>query len=219
MRRWIMCLSWIAVTGTLTAAQEAKSLKDGDTLPGSFQVLMATGPRTGMFHSPVDEYDLNPAVLVFVRDVDDLKGPVLDFLKKVDTAIAAHPQARMGACAIVMNDGGYRKVLEAPIDTAIKVPDIELTKATKSKDDKLTVLREAGKSVKFVTLGLGNVGGPAKYEIAKDADITVLFYYQQTVVSNSAFKKAEFNDSAADKILKEIDAKAVEVERLLTRKK
>ena len=219
MRRWIFSLLWITVTGSLAAAQEAQALKAGDTLPGSFQVLMATGPRAGMFHSPVGEYDLEPALLVFVRDADDVKGPVLEFLKKVDAVIAAHPQARMGACAIAMNDGGYRKVLEAPIDTALKVPDIELTKATEAKDEKLRVLSEAGKGLKFVTLGLGSAGGPEKYGLAKDADMVVLFYYQQTVVSNSAFKKGEFNAAAADKILKEMDAKAVEVEKFLTRKK
>jgi hypothetical protein len=219
MRSSIIPVLWTAVAGTLAAAQEAKPLKAGDTIPGSFQVLMATGPRADMFHSPVDEYDLNPAVLIFIRDADDMKGPVLDFLKKVDAAIAAHPQARIGGCAIVMNDGGYRKGLEAPIDTTLKVPDIELTKATVAKDEKLKVLREAGKNLKFVTLGLGNVGGPEKYAIAKDADITVLFYHQQIVVSNSAFKKADFTDMAADKIVSAINAKAVEVEKFLTRKK
>ena len=219
MRRWIIALLSITVTAALSFAQEANPLKAGDTIPGPFQVLMATGPRANMFHAPVGEYDLDPAVLIFLRDVDEVKGPVLDFLKKVDAAIAAHPQARMGACAIILNDGGYRKVLEAPINTAIKVPEIELTKAIEAKDDKLKVLRDAGKPLKFVTLGLGTVGGPEKYGLAKDADITVLFYSQQIVVSNSSFKKADFNDMAANKILKEIEAKAVEVEKFLTRKK
>jgi hypothetical protein len=219
MRRWTIALFLIIAAGAAQAAQDAQPLKAGDTIPGPFQVLMATGPRANMFHCPVCEYDLNPAVLVFIRDAEDVSGPVLDFLKKVDAVIAAHPLARMGACAIVLNDGGYRKVLEAAIDASIKVPDIELTKATETKDAKLQALRKAGENLKFVALGLGTVGGPEKYRIGKDADITILFYYQQVVVSNTAFKKADFNEMAADKLLKEIEAKAVEVEKSLTRKR
>jgi hypothetical protein len=219
MRRSIIAFLWLMAAGALQAADEAKPLQAGDTLPGPFQVYMATGPRAGMFHCPVCEYDLNPAVLIFIRDVADVDAKVLDFLKRVDAAIGAHAQARMGACAIIMNDGGYRKLLEAPIGTEPKVPEIELTKAIGAKDDNVKRLRDLGKNFKFLTLGLGSAGGPEKYGINKDASITVLFYDQQVVVSNSSFKKADFNEMAGDKILKEIDAKAVEVEKLLARKR
>ena len=227
MRRWfidcgLLILSWMLTAGALLAGEDGQSLKPGDPLPGQFQVYMATGPRAGMFHSPVGEYDLNPAVLVFIRDVEDVNGAVMDFLKKLEAAMTSYPQARMGACAIIMNDGGYRKLLEAPIpaiEPTTKIQDLDFTKAIEAKDDKVKVLKTAAKDLKLLTIGLGSVGGPEKYGIPKDADITVLVYYQQQVLAMSSFKKADFNQAAAEPLVKKLETTAQEIIKQLARRR
>lgn len=205
---------------TAAAAQEAKPLKAGATIPGPFQTLMVTGDRAGNFHCPVCEYDLRPAVLVFVRDVDDAGPAVIDFLKKLDALIAKHPSARISACAVFVNDGGYRQLIQSQIDNAAKVADLELTRAVLAKEDKEAKIKDLAKkaSLKNVTLGLGSPNELAKYDLGKDAEVTVLVYNRQQVVGVEAFPKDKLTEEGSAKILKEVEAVADKVEKATARR-
>src|SRR5262245_62991648 len=50
-------------------------------------------------------------------------------------------------------------------------------------------------------LAIDNVTGPKAYKIAKDADITVVFYNNRKVEYNAAFKKGELNNTAVEKVV------------------
>ncbi len=203
----------IAILGVLlavtaAAAQEAKPLKPGDAIPGPFQTLMVTGDRAGHFHCPVCEYDLRPTVLVFVRDVDDAGPALTDFLKKLDALIAKHPKARLAACTIFVNDGGYRQLIQSQIDPTAKVTDLELTRAILAKEDKEAKIKDLAKkaNLKAIPLALGSPKELEKYHLEKNAAVTVLFYNRQQVVSVASLAKDQLTAAEADKILKQIEA-------------
>jgi hypothetical protein len=57
--------------------------------------------------------------------------------------------------------------------------------------------------IKTTILTLDNPAGPKGYNIAKEADVTVLFYKQKQVKANHAFKKGELKD--VDAVVKDLD--------------
>ena len=67
-------------------------------------------------------------------------------------------------------------------------------------------LKELAKKedLKKVVLTLDNKSGPDKYEIAKDADVTVVLYTKRNVKVNHAFKKGELKESDVNKIAAEV---------------
>jgi hypothetical protein len=60
--------------------------------------------------------------------------------------------------------------------------------------------------LKKVALTIESAAGPRSYNIAKDADVTVILYVDKTVKKNFAFKKGELTDAKVEEIVKEIPA-------------
>ena len=58
--------------------------------------------------------------------------------------------------------------------------------------------------LKKVVLSIDNPAGPAKYNVAKDADVTVVLYTKRTVKANYAFKKGELTDKGIDKVVADV---------------
>src|SRR5579859_7752756 len=54
-------------------------------VPASFQLWMVSGPRAARYHSPVCENGLNPAALIFVKELDTEDKGLVALLKKLDT--------------------------------------------------------------------------------------------------------------------------------------
>ena len=72
-----------------------------------------------------------------------------------------------------------------------------------SDDDKAeTKLKELAEkeNLKKVVLTLDNPAGPQGYEIAKEADVTVLLYAQKKVKQNFAYEKGKFTEAEAGKV-------------------
>lgn len=53
-------------------------------------------------------------------------------------------------------------------------------------------------------LAIDNVPGPKGYQIAKDAEVTVILYNKRTVEANFAFRKGELNAKSVDKIVHDL---------------
>jgi len=62
----------------------------------------------------------------------------------------------------------------------------------------------AKENIKTTVLAIDNVAGPKGYDIAKDADVTVMLYTNRDVKVNHAYKKGELNAKAADEIVTEM---------------
>ncbi len=113
--------------------------------------------------------------MVFAREVTD---SLTSLVKKIDEATQKNRDARMGSFVVFCNDDeGLKKKLE---DLADK------------------------EKLKKTILTIDNPAGPEGYEIAKDADVTVILYVSRTVKVNHAYKKGELNDREIDRIMSEI---------------
>lgn len=210
-----LCL--IGATNWLArAADEAKPAPANVArIPGSFQCWMVTGKLPGRYHSPVCEHGLNPVVLIFSRDIDEPDKPLPTLLKKIDELIVKHPDARMGCCSILLNDGGFRAALEGE-DKEGEDFSKKLANTSKIKDELEAKLKEIDKTAEFkrVTLGLDSPAGPKDYQLDPEGQVTVLLYNKQVIRGRLVFKKEEFTEQAAAKVLKEVESLVLEVERL-----
>jgi hypothetical protein len=180
-------------------------------VPASFQVWMVTGARAGRYHSPVCENGLNPAAIIFVKELDTEDKGLVKLLKRMDTLMAKHGDARFGCCMVVLNDGGFRDALDKEDDDITK----KLAEAASYKDElgkKLIDLTKAEK-MEHIHLALDTKGGPKDFELNDEAKTTIVFYNRHIVLRSYAFKD-QIKEEDADRIASEIEKVVLEVERL-----
>jgi hypothetical protein len=218
--RYSFALALTAAFGVACLGDDPAPAPAGSVVPAPFQVYMATGPRAGRFHSPICEYNLKPAVLVFVREVPDADQPVVELLKKLDALVAKYPAAHLGACAIVREDGGYRKALQAPLEDDKKVADLTLTAATLAREGLEAKLKELAEKANFqhVTLGLAGPAELEKYALDPMADVTVLLVHHLKIVAKHDYPKGGLKGQAVDAIVRQVEAVAQEAAKPPPRK-
>jgi hypothetical protein len=119
--------------------------------------------------------------MIFAREIS---GPLTSLVKKIDEANEKQGDKKMGSFVVFCND-----------DEGLQ--------------QKLKDLAEKEK-IKHVALAIDNPSGPEPYtkengnEIAKDADITVVFYVNKKVKVNRVYKKGEFKAGDVDKVIKDL---------------
>jgi hypothetical protein len=113
--------------------------------------------------------------MIFAREIS---GPLTSLVKKLDAATAKHSDARMGSFVVFCSD-------------------------TEGLEAKLKELADKEK-IEKVVLTIDNPAGPRAYKIAKDADVTVVFYRKHKVAANHAFKAGELKDSDVDRIVADV---------------
>jgi hypothetical protein len=113
--------------------------------------------------------------VIFAREVTD---GLTSLVKKLDEATEKNRDCRMGSFVVFCSDEeGLKKKLE-------ELGDKE--------------------KLKRIVLTIDNPSGPEGYDIAKDADVTVLLYSRQTVKVNRAFKKGDLTNREVDRILSDL---------------
>jgi hypothetical protein len=115
--------------------------------------------------------------MIFAREVS---GPLTSLVKKIDAATAKNSKANMGSFVIFLSD-------EEALPGRLK-------ELAGKEDIKKTVL----------AVDNGSPTGPNGYDIAKEADVTVVLYARRKVEANYAFKKGELNSQAIEKIVADI---------------
>lgn len=113
--------------------------------------------------------------MIFARGVSD---SLTSLVKKIDAATAKNSDKKMGSFVVFLSD------------------DEKLA-------DQLTSLAEK-EGLKNTVLSIDNVAGPKGYNVAKEADVTVVLYNKRKVESNHAFKSGELNAAKIDAILADI---------------
>jgi hypothetical protein len=113
--------------------------------------------------------------VVFARDAS---APVTSLVKKIEACTVKNKDKKLKSFAVFMSDD-------------------------EGLEKKLKELAEKDKIEKCI-LTIDNPSGPKAYNIAKDADVTVLLYVNKTVKVNHAFKKGELNDDGIAKVLKDV---------------
>jgi hypothetical protein len=200
-----------SLAGILLAADDLKAgLQSGDEIPGPFQVLNVTGAkdRAGRFTCPVCEHGQGPVVLVFAREIPEAGKPLGALLQKIEEIVESHPDARMGAYGVFLDDAGYREALETKVDESAKTADLALTKAINGKEERESKLKALATEAKLqnVVLTLAATDPAKDFKISKEADVTVLFYNKRKIVGSYAFAKDQLSPEEADKIGKQIEA-------------
>lgn len=95
--------------------------------------------------------------------------------KKIDSTTLANKSAKMGSYLILLSDDDK---LEGKIKEFAEKEKIQKT-----------------------MLGIDNPAGPEGYDIAKDAEVTVVLYVKKKVVKTFAFKKGEMKEKDIDTIV------------------
>jgi hypothetical protein len=172
----VAAVAALAVAASVALAAGLKSGPQvGDEVPGPFHPLNVTGPDAGEKVCLYCKNGPNPVAMVFAREINE---PVVRLIQKIDAATAEHQDARMGSFVVFLSD-----------DDGIK---------QKIKD----VAAKA--NVKETILALDNSEGPARYEVSKDAAVTVVLYTDHTVKANYAFGKGGLKDKDVDRVVGDV---------------
>jgi len=113
--------------------------------------------------------------MIFAREVSD---SLTSLVKKIDAETAKNKSAKMGSFVVFLTD------------------DEKLS-------DKLKTLAK-NESIKNCILSIDNPAGPPGYNVAKEADITVVLYKARKVAANHAFRRGELNEKAIAAIIADL---------------
>ncbi|CAN5379603.1 hypothetical protein BH11PLA2_BH11PLA2_44920 [soil metagenome] len=176
MRKLFATVAVMAVAGFAVAAELKSGPQAGDKLPGPFHPLNANGENAGKKACLYCKHGDSPVAMVFARTADCPQTQKL--IKKLEEATAANAKAEMGAFVVFLSD------------------DDKLAAKLKSMSD--------DHKLKNVTLAVDNPSGPAKYNVEKDADLTIVLYVDRTSKANYAFKKGAITDANIDAVMKDL---------------
>ena len=113
--------------------------------------------------------------MIFAREISD---PLTSLVKKLDAATAANQPAMMGSFVVFCNESeGLDKQLR---EWAAK------------------------QGLKHIILSIDKAAGPEDFDVAKEADITVVLYSNHKIEANYAFKKGELKKADVEKIVKDV---------------
>jgi hypothetical protein len=162
----------LVASGVLAGGALNSGPQVGQSIPGSFNPLIVTGPEAGKKVGLVEMHGANPVAMIFAREVS---APLTRLVKKIDAATIANRSKRMGSFVVFLSDD-------------------------EGLHDKLKALAKA-EGIKQCVLSIDNAAGPKAYKVARDADVTVILYNRQNVKGNFAFKKGELNDAGIEKVI------------------
>ncbi len=165
----------LTISGVYAGGALKSGPQVGKDVPGPFHPLNVTGEHAGKKACLYCSNGGNPTAVVFAREASPA---VAKLLKQLDDATVKNGTKDMGSYAVFCSDKD-------------------------GLDKALTKLAEDQKLKKLV-LSIDNPAGPKSYEIAKDADVTVLLYVDFEVKANHAFRKGELNDGAITKVVTDV---------------
>jgi hypothetical protein len=179
LRYGMSALAMVASALLLTSVYAGGTVKSGpqagQDVPGPFHPLNVTGEKAGKKNCLYCSNGGNPVAVVFAREATPA---VAKLLKQLDEATVKNGKAEMGSYAVFCSDKD-------------------------GLDKQLVKLAEEQKLTKLI-LSIDNPAGPEKYNISKDAEVTVLLYTDFQVKANHTFKKGALNDSAITKIVADV---------------
>jgi hypothetical protein len=171
-----LTLALVLFAGVTAAEKKASTLVSGpqvgEELAGPFHPLNVTGSAAGKKNCLYCSNGANPVAMIFARETTP---ELTKLIKKLDAAVEANKSAKMGSFVVFCSDA---EGLEAKLKTMAK---------------------NAG--IKKVVLSIDNPAGPDKYNVNKDADVTVILYKDRTAKANFAFKKGEMKAKDVETIL------------------
>jgi hypothetical protein len=176
LRKLLAAAVVLGLSGVVFAADLRSGPQSGQEVPGPFHPLNVTGEKAGEKFCLYCKNGDRPVAVVFARNVDDPN--VQKLIKSLDEVTGKNSAAKMGSFVVVLSS---EDKLEA------KLKDI----ATKNK-------------LKDIVLSIESPEGPKDYQIAKDAEVTVLLYTERVVKANYAFEKGKLGEKDVQKIVSDV---------------
>jgi hypothetical protein len=177
LRLCVVALASALVIGGINADEAVKSGPQvGEKVPGPFHPLNINGDAAGKAHCLYCSNGENPVAMVFARSADN--STTAKLIKALDKATVANSKSDMGSFVVFLND---EKGLEDSLKNMAKKEEL-----------------------KKLVLSIDNPAGPKGYNVAKDADVTVVLYVGRTVKANYSFKKGELKDGDIEKVVADV---------------
>lgn len=162
-------------SGIAVAGPVTSGPQAGEKVPGPFKVHNITGPQAGQTSCQYCSHGTRPVAVVFTTSITP---EVAQLLKKLDTVTTMNKETGLGSFAVICSDADG-------MDQQVKA-----------------IAQQLG--IQSTILTLYKAGGPEKYRLSPEADITVLLYNHLTVKANHAFKNAELTEAATNAILTDL---------------
>ncbi len=165
-------VAFLLTVNAVVAADPKSGPQVGEKVPGAFRCLNVNGPDAGQKICLYCKNGENPVVMIFARRPS---APLVALIKKVDTATAKHSADSLGSFVVFLGTG----------------PALEKE------------LREvaARQELKHTVLAVHPLPGPEGYQVAPEAEVTVVLYANGIVKSNRAFRKGELQEKDIEKVL------------------
>jgi hypothetical protein len=155
-----------------SAADLKSGPQAGEKIPGPLHPLNCTGEHAGEKYCLYCENGDNPVAMIFAREVTP---EVTRLIKRIDRATVDNKERSMGSFVVFLNDSdGLEKQLR------------ELAKKEK---------------IERCVLAIDDPEGPKDYNIAPQAEVTVVLYTKRIVKANHTFQKGQLDDKRIDAIV------------------
>lgn len=158
-------------SGMAVAGSVQSGPQPGEKVPGPFKVLNVTGPEAGQTNCQYCKNGTRPVAVIFAKAITP---QIAQLIKWIDTTAATNKPASLGSFVVVCSDA-------AGMDEQLRA-----------------IAQQLGLQKTILTLY--KAGGPEKYRLSPEADITVLLYNHLTVKANHALKSAELTAATSHAI-------------------
>jgi hypothetical protein len=177
LNRFLGFTALVAVA-LLVDVASAGDLKSGPQVGAQvhgFHSLNCTGDHAGEKHCLICQNGDNPVVILFARQVTP---ELTRLIKRIDEATDKNKERSMRSFAVFLSDADN---LEKELKELAKKERIQHCILTIDKPD-----------------------GPEGYNIAPEAEVTVVLYTKLTVKANHIFKKGGLNDKAIEAVVADL---------------
>lgn len=168
-------LAGLLSSGLVMAGSVTSGPQVGDKVPGPFKPLNVTGTEAGQAACQYCKNGARPVAVIFAKE---MTPALAQLIKKIDTATATNKAAGLGSYVVVCSEA-------AGVDRQL-----------------LAVAQQA--AIQNTVLTVYKSGGPEKYHISPEVDVTVLLYNHFTVKANHAFKNAELTEAAVNAVIADL---------------
>jgi hypothetical protein len=164
----------VLVLGVASAAEPKSGPQVGAEVHG-FHPLNCTGDHAGEKYCLICKNGENPVAIVFARQITP---ELTKLIKRIDQATDKNQKRSMGSFVVLLSDSDN-------LEKELK----ELAKKEK---------------IQHAILTIDNPEGPEEYNIATEAEVTVVLYTKLKVKATHAFKKGDLNDRTIEAIVADL---------------
>ena len=176
MSRLILASAVLGLAGVALAADLRSGPQTGEMVPGPFHPLNINGEDAGKKACLYCKAGDSPVVAIFARSADD--AALKKLITTVEQATAKNAKAELNAFVVFCSNND-------------KLPAQLKSFADKAK-------------LQNVVLAVDEPAGPEKYNISKEAAVTVVLYKERVVKANHSFARGKLTDRDIETISAEI---------------